>query len=87
MKKGGTVWIRNDTDTVNNYAPTFGEVVTVDFYSQSDSEFCCFREYPEIDPLDNDRHYFFEDEFEPLVSDAVLREELEQVPEPFTVSR
>ena len=78
-------WIRRDTQALHSYGPKFGEVVHVEFYSIDEPNFMCFVEYPHIDPSDNDRHYYWEDEFEPLISDSVLFSELESIPETFTI--
>ena len=74
---------------VNEYAPKFGEIVTVNHYDTISNPWgkCWvnFDEYPLPDSENGLPQYFNDKLFEPLVSDAVLREELETVKEPYTI--
>lgn len=66
------------------FAPKFGEVVTVELYPYpSQPDYCAFEEYPQT--TSRGRYAFYENDFEPLVSDSVLSRELESVPEHFTI--
>jgi len=53
--------------------PAFGEIVTVEKYHPFDHKYVQFCEYGV--------NTYFEDDFEPLVSDAVLFEALEEITE------
>ena len=57
--------------------PKHGEIVTVAEYHPFDKKYVAFHEYSV--------GTFFEDDFEPLVSDSILSEQLAEVPEPFTI--
>jgi hypothetical protein len=59
--------------------PVFGKIYTVSDIWQYKSQW-----YIELTELNKDSGYN-ENEFEKVVSDSVLSEELESVPEPFTI--
>lgn len=78
-------WEHSEKKYAPPAAPKYGDVVTIDCYPYPHlQQYCAFVEYPQCN-LSGQRIAFYESDFEPLVSDAVLREELESVPEPFTI--
>lgn len=92
FKKGQKVTLKKRANWGHRYmvdykpmaGPKFGEVVTVDSYPYPyEPEYCAFEEYQQT--TENGIYSFWEGDFEPLISDAVLRLELESVPEPFTI--
>lgn len=73
----------------NNYGPKFGEIVTVNHYAPDypmfGKEWVNFDEYQKPNVLNGKPEYYSDYRFEPVISDAVLREELDSVPEPYTL--
>lgn len=73
----------HDKGLVTIWGPKFNEIVTIQSYYRHDR--VVLLEYSGIDPYNGMESTFKEYYFEPLVSDAILREELESVPEPYTL--